>query len=96
MTLAVGGTLNTNTTTTTTLCVLQNAYKSMASRHPLLMKASVVGDICLFVCLDFPWGKIPLKSIIFMKKYYLLSTVYYENQYLSTGKENSTSQFESL
>ena len=32
-------------------------------------------------------GGIPLKSISFMKIHYLLFTVFYENQYLSAGKE---------
>ena len=48
-----------------------------------------------FVCLDIPWGKIPLK-MIFYENQYLLSLVFYENQYLSTGKKKSTSQVESL
>ena len=32
-----------------------------------------------FVCLEFPWGEIPLKS--------KLLTIFYENQYLSAEKE---------
>ena len=52
----------------TALHVLQNAYKCITNRHPLLIKKIAIGHICLLVCLDFQWGKVPLNSIPFMKK----------------------------
>ena len=59
-------------------------YECMTSKHPLLIKKkTAVGRIYLLVCVDFPWDKIPLKSICYMKNQYLLFTVFNENQYLS-------------
>ena len=57
----------------------------MTSRHPLFVKKSSVGRICL---LRLSMGENSLKSISFMKYQYLLFTVFNENPYLSMGKEN--------
>ena len=56
----------------------------MTTRHPLLIKKSQQCDA--FVCLDFAWGKIPLKSISFMKDQCLLFTFFYQISTCPRGK----------